>query len=365
MKRPSLLLVLFALVPVLAGAACGSSVRPNAATVDGNAITQTMLDDELEAIQANKEYVAGISSGGSKVEGEGAGTLSTVFVGRVLTRQIFLQLVHAEFERKKLKLTPADLTKARPTIAQDVGGENILKKFPKAYQDTLARRNAEVAKLQESLSAIVIDDAAIKKYYDENPDQFRETCVSHILISVASPDGQIDKAAAAAQSDKLQADAIAVKKQLDAGADFAAMAKQYSADASNKDTGGNLDCGPPGRFVPEFETAMDALPDNTVSAPVKTDFGWHLIKVTERKLQPLADATPQIQQSLQGDAQAPFSEFLRAALAKAKITVNPRYGTFSKDPQQPGIIPPNAPTTTEPAGSGSGSSTTQPGVSIP
>jgi hypothetical protein len=363
MKRPSLFLVLFALVPVLAGAACGSSVRPNAATVDGTAITQSMLDEELQAIQANKAYAASIEGGGTKVAGTGAATISNEFVGKVLTRQIFYQLIHAEFLRKKLKLTPADLTAARPAAAQGVGDESTLKKFPKAYQDTLVRRNAEVTKLTTALSNVVIDDAAIKKYYDENPDLFRETCVSHILFSVTTPDGQLDRAATAAQSDKLLADATAVKKQLGGGADFAAMAKQYSADPSNKDTGGNLDCGPPGRFVPEFETAMDALADNVVSAPVKTDFGWHLIKVSERKLQSLADATPQIQQTLQGDVQKPFTQFLQAALAKAKISVNPRYGTFSKDPQQPGIVPPKAPTTTEPGGSGS--STTAPGISVP
>ena len=172
--------------------------------------------------------------------------------------------------------------------------------------------------------------------------------MSHILFGVAdAATGQLDQEATAAQAERLLGEAAAAKAEIDAGADFATIAAQRSVDASNKDQGGDLECGPAGRFVPEFETAMDATAAGAVSDPVQTQFGHpphqgHRAQDRSRSRRP----TPQIQQQLEGEGQAEFSSFLQEALEKAKISVNPRYGRFSKDGQSPGIIPPGAPTTT-------------------
>jgi hypothetical protein len=345
-RRLPLLSVLFALVLGLVTSACGNTIRPAAATINGKDISQDALDEELEAIQHNKGYVDNVEAGGFAVTGKGNGTLTNDFVGRVLTRQIFLFLVHEEVVRKKLSVTAAEIAQTESAVAESVGGKAIFDKFPTSYRQTLKRRNAEVAKLQASLGGDEVTDEAVKAFYDANQQQFSQTCVSHILFGVTDASGQIDQEATAAKTDELTATATAARAELAAGADFAAMAAARSVDASNKDQGGDLECGAAGRFVPEFETAMDALAVGEISQPVKTQFGIHLIKVTDRKPQTLEEATPTIQQQLQAGSQAAFSDFLQEALTKAKISVNPRYGTFSKDGQSPGVIPPGAPTTT-------------------
>jgi parvulin-like peptidyl-prolyl isomerase len=353
MTRLPRLLGLFALVLALVTAGCGDTIRPNAATVNGTKITQDQLDDELEAIEANEAYVSSIEQGGLAVRGSGKGTLTNAFVSRVLTRQIFLLLVHDEVVKRKLEITAAERTQAKPAVVQSVGGDAVFKQFPAAYQAVLIRRNAEVAKLQAELAGgKEIGDKEVKDFYDANQEQFSQTCVSHILFGVTDASGQLDQEATAGQVDRLKGEAAAAKATIDGGADFAAVAKERSVDASNKDQGGNLECGPKGRFVPEFETAMDALAVGQVSDPVVTQFGVHLIKVDDRKVQSLEEATPQIQQQLAGEGEAAFSTFLQDALDDAKVTVNPRYGRFSKDGQSPGIIPPDAPTTTVPGAGG-------------
>jgi hypothetical protein len=347
---------LFALVLALVAGACGNSlgdtIRPAAATVNGETITQEELDDELEAIQANEDYIASIEQGGLAVNGTGDGTLTNAFVSRVLTRQIFLKLVHDEFVKRDLELTDEDRAGAEPGVAQSVGGEEIFKKFPKAYRDTLVRRNAEVAVLQTELGGPAVTDEAVREFYEANTDQFAQTCPSHILFGVTDDSGQLDQEATAGQLDRLTTEATAAKAEIDGGADFAAIAAQRSVDASNKDQGGDLECGPAGRFVPEFETAMDALAIGAVSGPVTTQFGVHLIKVNDRKPQSLEEAEPQIRQQLQGEGEQAFSQFLQEALAEADVTVNPRYGRFTKEGQSPGVIPPDAPTTTVPGDEG-------------
>lgn len=349
MKRLPVASILFALVLALATSACGDTVRPAAATVNGQQISQDELDAELEAIQSNTAYVQTVEQGGFQVLGDGEGTLSNAFVGRVLTRQIFLHLVHEEFERQDLEVSDADLEEAKPQVVESVGGQETFERFPEKYQRTLLRRNAEVAKLQEALAG---DDAVteekVRAFYDENQEQFAQTCVSHILFSPTGPGGQIDQAQVPAQLEQLKATAAAARAEIAAGADFAAIAAARSADASNKDQGGDLECGGPGRFVPEFEMAMEALAVGEVSEPVATQFGVHLIKVTDRKPLSFEEAAPQIEQQLQAESQDRFSDFLEEAVAEAEISVNPRYGTFEKDGPAPAIVPPDAPTTTQP-----------------
>ena len=346
MRRLPFLSVLFALVLALVTSACGDTVRPAAATINGKTISQDALDDELEAIQGNQAYVEQIEQSGFQVLGQGKGTLTNDFVGRVLTRQIFLFLVHEELERKDMAVTEAELERSKGAVVESVG-EAVFNQFPTSYQRTLQRRDAEVAKLQAALTGDEVTDEDVKAFYDANPQQFAETCVSHILFGVLDPEtGQLDQEATAVEAERLRGEAAAAKAEIEAGADFAAVAAQRSVDSSNKDQGGDLDCGPAGRFVPEFETAMDATAVGAVSDPVQTQFGFHLIKVTERKTQSLEEATPAIRQQLEGEGQAELSTFLQEALEKAKISVNPRYGRFSKEGQAPGIIPPGAPTTT-------------------
>lgn len=77
---------------------------------------------------------------------------------------------------------------------------------------------------------------------------------------------------------------VKLKERLDKGENFEELAKLYSEDASNS-SGGNLGWLSPGDTVPAFEQAMNALTPDQVSEPVKSQFGWHLIQVIERRTQ--------------------------------------------------------------------------------
>ncbi len=85
-----------------------------------------------------------------------------------------------------------------------------------------------------------------------------------------------------------KAEIIQLKARIDNGEDFAELAKQYSEDSSAS-SGGDLGWISPGNTVPPFEEAMDALSPGEMSAPVKTQFGWHLIEVIERRKQDVSD----------------------------------------------------------------------------
>lgn len=124
-----------------------------------------------------------------------------------------------------------------------------------------------------------------------------QTHVRHILLK---PD-------AGTLPEDAKQQATNIYHQLQAGKDFAVMAKQYSLDAASAIKGGDLGWVNPGELVPEFEKTMNKLPLNKISTPVKTQFGWHLIQVIARKKQDDSEAfkKQQVRQFLQ---QRKFSE---------------------------------------------------------
>ncbi|HUQ39071.1 MAG TPA: peptidylprolyl isomerase [Acidimicrobiales bacterium] len=303
--------------------ACGS-VSPYAAKVNGEEITQRELDIELHAILKNKKYLDSLEQSQVHVTGSGKGTFDTAFVARILTRQIFLELVHQEVVRRKVTVTPSELDAAKADVASSFEDERVLKAFDDDYERQLVVRTAEVTALQAALAEVKVDNAAIEKYHAAHEADFRQTCVSHVLVD-----------------DKAKAEALHAR--ITGGEDFAAVATAESKDPGSASQGGSLGCVGPGNFVPEFETAMAGLQPGQVSDVVQTQFGFHVLKVTDRKVQPVAEVRDQIRQQLLGGSQQAFNDFLTTAMEKSRISINPRYGTFVKKGEQPGVVPPKAP----------------------
>lgn len=108
---------------------------------------------------------------------------------------------------------------------------------------------------------------------NDEKHEVMQTHVRHILIKE-------DASTTAAEAERK---VYNIYQQLKAGKDFTIMAKQYSVDAASAVKGGDLGWVNPGELVPDFETAMDKLAANTISKPVKSPFGWHIIQVLERK----------------------------------------------------------------------------------
>jgi peptidyl-prolyl cis-trans isomerase SurA len=80
-----------------------------------------------------------------------------------------------------------------------------------------------------------------------------------------------------------------IRTQIIEGEDFSKLAKQYSKDPGSALKGGNLGWSTPGLFVPEFEQTMGSIALNEISAPFQSQFGWHILQVTERRMQDFSD----------------------------------------------------------------------------
>ncbi len=176
----------------------------------------------------------------------------------------------------------------------------------------------------------VTEDEA-KKYYDENAKQLEQIRASHILVTPRSADPNSDpneaKAAAKAKAEDLL-------KQIKDGADFAELAKTYSDCPSSKQ-GGDLGFFSRGQMVPAFEEAAFALKPGQVSDVVESPFGYHIIKVTDRKNDTFEKAKDDILERLTQAKQAEFAEkYIESLKADAKIVYPP-----GKEPNAPAAGP--------------------------
>jgi parvulin-like peptidyl-prolyl isomerase len=121
-----------------------------------------------------------------------------------------------------------------------------------------------------------ISDGDLRKYYDAHKSEFERA--GHATVSVLA----IPRVITAADSAAVRAHAEQLRAEILGGAKFEEVAKRESADTLSGTNGGDLGKGRKGRFVPEFEKALDALKPGELSTPVLTQFGYHLIRVDSR-----------------------------------------------------------------------------------
>jgi peptidyl-prolyl cis-trans isomerase D len=161
---------------------------------------------------------------------------------------------------------------------------------------------------------ITVPEQDIQRAYRQNIDQYSQSeqvRASHILLNTEGK----DEAAVRARAEDLL-------KQLKGGADFGALATANSQDPASATRGGDLDFFGKGRMVPEFEAVAFSLPVGQLSDLVRTQYGFHIIKVTDKKaaeVQPLDAVRPQITEQLKFErAQTRVQDLATAIAAEVK-----------------------------------------------
>lgn len=126
-----------------------------------------------------------------------------------------------------------------------------------------------------------VSDEEIQKYYDENKESFYrdEAKASHILISTLDEN---DKELSKEKKEEAKKKAEDILKRAKSGEEFATLAKEYSEDPGSASKGGDLGYFPKGQMVKEFEDAVFALKVGEISDIVESEYGYHIIKLTDR-----------------------------------------------------------------------------------
>jgi len=165
-------------------------------------------------------------------------------------------------------------------------------------------------------------EADMKKYYDEHAADFEEAHARHILIRFQGSQVPVRTG----QKDLTEAEALAktqtLLKRLQAGEDFAKVAQAESDDAGTGAKGGDLGGFSHGQMVPAFDTAAFALKPGELSEPVKTQFGYHIIKLESKGKVSYEEAKPSIDKKLAPVAQ---QKMLDDLVKKANAVLDPDF----------------------------------------
>jgi peptidyl-prolyl cis-trans isomerase C len=172
------------------------------------------------------------------------------------------------------------------------------------------------------------DEALLKAYYEAHKSEYEQIHARHILIRMQGSLVNLAPGQKELTDAEALAKALEIRQKILQGADFADLARTDSDDMGSSSKGGDLGFLKRGQTVPSFEDAAFALPTGQLSQPVKTPYGYHLIKVEERKpTRTFEELRPEIERTLGNEASRKFVEDLKA---KTKVAIDP---DFSETPK--------------------------------
>jgi peptidyl-prolyl cis-trans isomerase C len=247
----------------------------------------------------------------------------------VLDQLVAYHLLAQESRARKMDVSDPDVDARMGQIRQSFPTEDAFKQGLAAQGLTLdqlraqTRTSLQVAKVidAEVTSKVAVEDAQVGEFYTQNLERFKQgesVHASHILLGVPQQ-------ATPAQKAEAKAKAQAALKQVRAGADFAAVAKAQSQDPGSAPNGGDLGFFPRGQMTPAVEEAAFKLKPGAVSGLVETPFGFHIIKVLERRgarTAPLAEVSGQIKDFLvQGQRDTKLQQFVDQVKTKSKVEI--------------------------------------------
>jgi peptidyl-prolyl cis-trans isomerase C len=260
-------------------------------------------------------------------------------IAQIMPQLVQIEIAKAYARENGITVTEGEVNREIETIkdqiaqqaqaqGQDLGREEAFEQALQQAGITEAelrdqiRENLPIQKVQE----MVAGDAEpsqeeVQTFYEENKDlQFttpEQRCARHILFN---------------KDQKQKAEEV--KSQLQNGADFAKLAKEYSQDPQSAQNGGDLGCLGRGETVENFEKAVFGAEEGEILGPVETEFGYHLIEVTQinaKRTQPLEEVEPQIREQLSSEKQAQeFNTWIQEQEKKRDVKYLPDY----KPPEQ-------------------------------
>jgi peptidyl-prolyl cis-trans isomerase C len=288
-------------MPTTGAAIPGAELNKVVARVNGKDISAAELK------RAEKILIA--SKPGLRIPPTMQKDFETQALNQLISAELLFQ-ASQKFEIKDLdqqtEAKVAQIKKGFPNAREYDKGLQSIGLDDQTFQASV-RRDLAVAYLVNTAIAnqITVGEDEVKRFYDQNPQNFltpEQVRASHILIGVDSKGGAEAKKEARARAEKLRA-------ELAQGSDFATLARENSSCPSSQQ-GGDLGFFGKGRMDPQFEQAAFALETGGLSQVVETRFGYHIVKLVERKKAEVA--------SLSG-ARLKIEGFLRTQKANAAV----------------------------------------------
>ncbi|AZU60276.1 peptidylprolyl isomerase [Neobacillus mesonae] len=239
-------------------------------------------------------------------------------------KELIQKLVYMQILEGKYEVSDKEVNQRLDDIKEQAGDKDGFAMF--LQKQGFNNENELKDHIKQSLyffkattEGVKVSDKQIKDFYVQNKDQYTEVRTSHILVNQESTAKEIEE-------------------ELKKGTDFVELAKKQSTDKVSAAAGGDLGylSGRSQEMDPTFLAAAMKLKKGEVSEPVKTVFGYHIIKATDRKETPLSEVKDQIKQALMGKDAKPIQEILNNLNKEIEVKEDEFKDVFKDvEPQQP------------------------------
>lgn len=342
MKSTKLLATLLVAGMLFTG--CGLKNSQAIIKVNDKVITQNDFDKLMDKQLSASPFA---KMGLGDIKNDKNGVLYLMTERSVVTQLVIEELLNQEADNRGIKVTNKDVDEAINKIIDKLGGKDRLSEILKQNNVSIKQLKSDIKtqvkmqKLAQATENVKVSDKEVKDFYDKNIDKFKhgEQIRAYHILLMTNP-MQLGQEIANESKKELSNDELSKKidekvkaneelankiaKELKAdNSKFAQYAKKYSQDTTTAQKGGDLGYFEAKVMVPEFSKAAFAAKPNTVVGPVKTQFGYHVILVTDRRpagTESFDKVKNNLKESLTNEKEIKaIDDIVNAAKKKAKI----------------------------------------------
>ncbi|OOE13014.1 peptidylprolyl isomerase [Fictibacillus arsenicus] len=240
--------------------------------------------------------------------------------------QVLNQMIDEMVLEDKYKVTDKEIDKEIDKIKEELGGED-------AFKQALEQNGlSDEKQLKERVKSMLLNEKAATEGVKISEDEMKKVFEEKYKTEVKASHILVDDEKTAKE----------VQKKLNDGGDFAKLAEEYSKDPGSKSKGGDLGFFGKGAMVPEFEKVAFTLDKGETSDLVKSDYGVHIIKVTDKRENKFEDKKEQVEQELKQQKAKPITEILENLRKKADVKIKDKelkekIEKKAEQPQQPAM----------------------------
>lgn len=300
-KHFKILLLALTVMTMIFAVSCKKTDEDAVATVNGKAISEKTFTENYKVFELMYKQQLG-DEALKKTDKDGV-SFKDKLKENILEKLIIDELINQEIEAKKISITDEELKDQYEQTIKDMGGKEQYEKFLKQQNITdefikdSIKKDFKQQKLEEDFyNNNKISDEDIKSYYEANKESLIKYNISHIMLD--------DEEVAKEVFDKLEN-----------GEDFAELAKKESTDTYSAANGGSMGEVPASSLPEEFIEAIKDLQIGTYTRVFKTDMGYHIVRVDDKKDQ-LDDLRAEIEHTLKSQK---FIEYMKELRANADV----------------------------------------------
>ncbi len=262
-------IVFIFLISIMLVSGCSANKEGVVAKVEGEEILEEDINAEYEIFETI--YIKQFGEDAMSQKGEDGRTLADTLREQILEKSIIEKIIELETEKQDIQVSEEEIDEKIQEYILSLGGEEEFDEFLEAnkltreyFRDDLKKETLAAKHRERFIETVEIKDQEAEEFFNSNKEKLEVIRASHILL-------------------KTEEEAQALLSRIENGEDFEDLAREFSVDKASASNGGDLGYFTRGTRIDEFEELAFNLEEGEVSQVLKTEVGYHIIKLLDKK----------------------------------------------------------------------------------